>query len=413
VPRPLVPEPGEVIPMSRSALVAITMARKPIAGGSIAENALKYGTGPIHIEATRIAATDGYQKAWDKPVSTNITSGTYVHGTQVVTDLSAYRPSGRWPANLVVQHTPTCRPDACHPSCAVADIDGQDPDNRPGSQFFLNLVGDGSDALPDELVAYLRRMVTVDGGDCLTVPDLDGCDLSGLPSDHHHAAIVRGEPTPDQAKNLLRTLRPGGHLFVAAPEHRPTGHVGACRVEDAGFEVRDCILWVRDAGHVHYVPKASTAEREAGLAHLPEKSFAPSGGAQGALAAAEDEGAGDEAEYGGAGDLGFNRITRRRNTHPTPKPKALMARLLRTVPSDRGPILDPFVGSGTTLIACLETGHDGIGIEREAEYLEIADARVRHWNTAVAAWDAARIESDHVPTSDEESEVDLNDFLGL
>jgi hypothetical protein len=399
--------------MPRSALVAITLARKPIAEGSIAENAVKYGTGPINIQATRIAASDGYQKAWDRPVSTNITSGTYVHGTQVTTDLSAYRPSGRWPANLVVQHTPSCRPDACDPSCAVADIDGQDPDNRPGSQFFLNLVGDGSDALPDELVAYLRRMVTVDGGDCLTVPDLDGCDLSGLPSDHHHAAIVRGEPTPDQAKDLLRTLRPGGHLFVAAPEHRPTGHVGACRVEDAGFEVRDAILWVRDAGHVHYVAKAATSEREAGLAHLPEKSFAPSGGAQNALAAAEEAGAGDEAEYGGEGDLGFNRITRRRNTHPTPKPKALMARLLRTVPSDRGPILDPFVGSGTTLIACLETGHDGIGIEREAEYLEIADARVRHWNAALAAWDAARIESEYVSTSGEDSEVDLNDFLGL
>jgi DNA modification methylase len=71
------------------------------------------------------------------------------------------------------------------------------------------------------------------------------------------------------------------------------------------------------------------------------------------------------------------------------------------------------VGSGTTLIACIETGHDGIGIEREAEYLEIADARVRHWNAALAAWDAARIESDHVSTSGEESEVDLNDFLGL
>ncbi|NBR00849.1 MAG: site-specific DNA-methyltransferase [Actinobacteria bacterium] len=141
--------------------------------------------------------------------------------------------------------------------------------------------------------------------------------------------------------------------------------------------------------------------------------FAPSGGAQNALAAADEEGAGDEAEYGGEGDLGFNRITRRKNVHPTIKPKGLMARLLRTVPSDRGPVLDPFMGSGTTMISCLETGHDGIGIEREAEYLEIADARVRHWNTAVAAWDAARIESEHVPTTTESTEVDLNDFLGL
>lgn len=399
--------------MSRSALIAITMARKPVSEGSIAENAVEHGTGPINIEATRIPATDGYQKAWDRPVSTNIGGGTYIHGTQVVTDLSSYRPSGRWPANLVVQHTPSCRDGVCDPSCAVADLDGQDIDNRPGSEFFLNLPSDGSNALPDALIAYLRCMVTIEGGSCLVIRDLEESDLSRFPPDHHHAAIVRGEPTPEQAVDLLRTLRPGGHLFVAAPEHRPTGHVGACRVEDAGFEVRDCILWVRDAGHVHYVAKASTAEREAGLAHLPEKMFAPSGGAQNALAAADEEGAGDEAEYGGEGDLGFNRITRRKNVHPTIKPKGLMARLLRTVPSDRGPVLDPFMGSGTTMISCLETGHDGIGIEREAEYLEIADARVRHWNTAVAAWDAARIESEHVPTTTESTEVDLNDFLGL
>jgi len=434
--------------MTQQALIAITMARKPIAEGSVVANVLRYGTGAINIEATRIAATDGYQKMWDRPVRTNITSGTYVMGPQVRTDLSAYRPSGRWPANLVVQHTPSCRMVGtressfgggakasggfvqgyehgsgfvgrtvevpvwdCAPSCAVCDIDAQDPDNSPGSQFFLNLSSDGSNALPDDLVAYLRRMVTVEGGSCVVLRDLDESDMSNFPSDHHHAAIVRGEPTPEQAADLLRTLRPGGHLFVAAPEHRPTGHVGACRVEDAGFDVRDCILWVRDAGHVHYVPKTATAEREAGLAHLPERAFAPSGGAQNALAAAEENGG--DPEYGGDGDLGFNRITKRRNSHPTVKPKALMARLLRTVPADRGPVLDPFMGSGTTMIACLETGHDGVGIEREAEYMEIADARVRHWNTAVAAWDAATIVSDHVSADGAVPETTLEDLLGL
>jgi hypothetical protein len=738
--------------MPKSALITITLARKSIACGSIAENSVKYGTGALHIEATRISATDS-------------TKHPCVRSTPGNTNLSAYRPTSRWPANLVVQHTPRCTSNVCDTTCAVTDIDAQDPVNAPGNQFFLNLPSDGSNALPDELVAYLRRMVTIEGGSCVVIRDLEESDLSNFPSDYHHAAIVRGEPTPEQAADLLRTLRPGGHLFVAAPEHRPTGHVGACRIEDVGFEIRDCILWVRGAGHVHYVPKAATAEREAGLRHLPEKMFAASGGAQNALAAAEEEGVGDEAEYGGEGDLGFNRITKRRNSHPclhpdalvlteygyrpisemsvgdkvysadgrfhpvehvshhpytspdlfeiqvygtnystlasdnhpfliwrptrsgrrvvggevawlpadqiregdytmtpdlaepecaeshdldwwfvfglwvaegvaqraghgksvypsftlhadetslvdrirsvfkhvsvgvypkppskavqvmafdpeagarfvelagrgastkcldpsvwtlprrvrqailegflagdggrvrsywqaktvspdlssqlrllassvgfkvslyvhpptegagigsrkfqrmlpvhqlhlydidgkhgvpgsrkpsrptsvvhdgvqytlayvkkvnrvpykgevwnlsvegsptfqvavgmshnTVKPKALMARLLRTVPSDRGPVLDPFMGSGTTMLACLETGHDGIGIEREAEYLEIADARVRHWNTAVAAWDAATIESDHVPAVGDDADTSIEDLLGL
>lgn len=402
--------------MTQKALIAITMARKPLAEGSVSANALRYGTGAINIEATRIAATDGYQTAWDKPVRTNITSGTYVHGTQVQTDLSAYRPSGRWPANLVVQHLNGCAGgDAswtCVPDCPVADIDAQDPDNAPGTTFFLNLDHGGDDDIPPDLVAYLVRMTTVDGGSCLGPLDLDAHpNLASEPDGHYHSAIVRGEPTPEQAEALLRVLRPGGYVFVVAPERRPSGHIGACRVEDAGFEVRDCILWVRAPGHVHYVAKPSTSEREAGLAHLPERAFAPSGGAQNALAAAEENG--DEAEYGGDGDLGFNRITKRKNTHPTIKAKTLMARLLRTVPADRGPVLDPFMGSGTTMVACLETGHDGIGIEREAEYIEIADARVRHWNTAVAAWDAATIVSDHVPADGGAATTTLEDLLGL
>ena len=53
-----------------------------------------------------------------------------------------------------------------------------------------------------------------------------------------------------------------------------------------------------------------------------------------------------------------------------------MVRLLADVPKGRGPILDCFMGSGTTGIACLRTGHDFIGIEKDAGYFEIAKARI-------------------------------------
>ena len=371
---------------SNPALLTITVARKPVACGSIAENVLKYETGALNIEATRIPSRSS--------------------------DTSPNQMLDRWPANFVLQHAPSCREGWCGVGCAVADIDAQDADNSPGSLFFLNIPAN-TGFLPPPLMGYLQRLTTVAGGHCLMLGILDGASLDGEVSGHYHSAIVKGEPTQEQAQELLRVLRPGGHLLLVAPDHRPSGHVGACRAEDAGFEIRDCILWAREAGHVHYVPKPSTAEREAGLGHLPERSFAPSGGAQDALAAAESSGEGGTAEYGGAGDIGYNRITRRRNSHPTIKPKTLMARLLRTVPSGNGPVLDPFMGSGTTMLACLETGHDGIGIEREAEYIEIADARVRHWNAAQAAWDAARIESEHQPAESGSPETTLEDLLGL
>ena len=39
-------------------------------------------------------------------------------------------------------------------------------------------------------------------------------------------------------------------------------------------------------------------------------------------------------------------------------------------------MLDPFAGSGTTLVACERLGFDSIGIEREAEYVEIIKRRI-------------------------------------
>ena len=60
------------------------------------------------------------------------------------------------------------------------------------------------------------------------------------------------------------------------------------------------------------------------------------------------------------------------NPHPTLKPLALMRHLVRLVTPPGGICLDPFMGSGTTGVACLEEGFDFIGIEKEGEYFRIA-----------------------------------------
>jgi len=65
-----------------------------------------------------------------------------------------------------------------------------------------------------------------------------------------------------------------------------------------------------------------------------------------------------------------------RHTHPTVKPTDLMAWLVRLVTPPGGIVLDPFAGSGSTLVAAKREGFQYIGIEREAEYVEIAKARV-------------------------------------
>ncbi len=64
------------------------------------------------------------------------------------------------------------------------------------------------------------------------------------------------------------------------------------------------------------------------------------------------------------------------NTHPTVKPTDLMRYLCRLVTPRGGVVLDPFMGSGSTGKAAVAEGFRFIGIEREAEYVEIARARI-------------------------------------
>ena len=61
--------------------------------------------------------------------------------------------------------------------------------------------------------------------------------------------------------------------------------------------------------------------------------------------------------------------------HPTQKPVALMEWCLGFLPN-ADTILDPFMGSGTTLVACAKMGRRGIGIELDPDYFDIACKRV-------------------------------------
>jgi len=83
-------------------------------------------------------------------------------------------------------------------------------------------------------------------------------------------------------------------------------------------------------------------------------------------------------------DTGYESPTRmdgkpcavQRNHHPTVKPTDLMRYLCRLVTPPGGVVLDPFTGSGSTGKAAILEGFRFIGIEREAEYVEIAKARI-------------------------------------
>ncbi|HHY16393.1 MAG TPA: hypothetical protein GX521_10005, partial [Firmicutes bacterium] len=65
------------------------------------------------------------------------------------------------------------------------------------------------------------------------------------------------------------------------------------------------------------------------------------------------------------------------NKHPTVKPLKLMRYLCRLVTPPNGIVLDPFAGSGTTLLAAKQEGFSFIGIEKEKDYVDIAEKRLQ------------------------------------
>lgn len=66
------------------------------------------------------------------------------------------------------------------------------------------------------------------------------------------------------------------------------------------------------------------------------------------------------------------------NIHPTVKPTSLMEYLIKLVTPVNGTVLDPFMGSGSTGKAAIRNNFNFVGIEREEEYMKIAEARIKN-----------------------------------
>jgi len=111
------------------------------------------------------------------------------------------------------------------------------------------------------------------------------------------------------------------------------------------------------ASRFFYCAKASKSERNRGLEGMPEK----------------------ETYVGHVSPTPMRdhrEQVMRANHHPTVKPVALMEYLIKLITPPNGIVLDPFMGSGTTGVACKRLGFNFTGIELNDEYFEIAKRRI-------------------------------------
>ncbi len=152
---------------------------------------------------------------------------------------------------------------------------------------------------------------------------------------------------------MLRVLRSDGAIFYNHKWRVQNGLLQDRHEIVEGFPVRQIIIWHR-AGGINFNPGYFLPDYEVVyLIAKPDFKLAPKANAVGCVWRIKQES---------------------NNPHPAPFPVDLAARCIESVGA--GPVLDPFMGSGTTAIAAERAGVGWIGIEKAPEYVELAYDRL-------------------------------------
>ena len=261
----------------------ICMARKPLSEKSVAENCLKWGTGGINIDESRVEYTDkkDYESAkWGgagKPPS----EASWKMQSKVVFDTRTNQ--GRFPANLIHDNSEEVR--ECFPET--------------------------------------KSIKSARGG----------------------------------ARN------DGTTVYQKIPQNIEMNY--ECGFNDSGNASRFF-------KSIIYTAKASKSERNRGCEELEEKQYSYDGREKQGY---DDNDPEQQRLKDAAQAYGAVKV-KKSNFHPTVKPIALMEYLIKMVTPKGGIVLDPFMGSGSTGVACKKNGYNFIGIELEPDYIKIAEARI-------------------------------------
>lgn len=248
------------------------LVRKPISEKTVAKNVEKWGVGGLNIDGCRIETDELKNKVYNNSGKDLSWGGTYGKGTVQGNHI------GRFPANLVLSHSPLCTEDACDMfECPVKQLDEQSGTLKSGSHTNITTRKNNGNSM--------------------------------------------GKPTG------VRGLRHG----------------------DSG-----------GASRFFYVAKPSRREKNAGTDMSQAKAIGARPKSGDMTGKFPDH---DQRERVG-------------NFHPTVKPIKLMRYLIRMITPKGGVVLDPFTGSGTTGVAALQEGMRFLGVEREADYVAIAEKRI-------------------------------------
>jgi modification methylase len=179
-----------------------------------------------------------------------------------------------------------------------------------------------------------------------------------------------------------RVLEPGGRVAVNVANlgRRPylaLNHRVAALLEDLGFLLRGEIVWQKAQGAGGSCAWGSwCSARNPTLRDIHEYVVVASKGSFRRLRLGEDTISRREFLEATVSVWNIAPASARRIGHPAPFPVELPRRLIELYTFREDLVLDPFMGSGSTAVAAVESGRHFVGYETEPAYLEIARARV-------------------------------------
>jgi site-specific DNA-methyltransferase (adenine-specific) len=197
--------------------------------------------------------------------------------------------------------------------------------------------------------------------------NVDGCRVGRGTDD------VSGWSHTGSKASENRAMSGGNYARDAKPDAE--GRWPANLIHDGSEEATGLL---GDAARFFYCPKASKADRDEGCEGMEERDRADQSAWVRKCNVCGDTFCDPKTSkpHCGHDDFSFVSPSPRRNHHPTVKPTELMRYLCRLVTPPNGIVLDPFTGSGSTGKAAVLEGFQFIGIEREAEYVDLARARI-------------------------------------
>jgi hypothetical protein len=363
----------------KPALEPITMARKPLTG-TVAACVLQHGTGALNVDGCRIAAGDGYT---ENAVTQGINTARTSYAPAGVRRTFEPSTAGRWPANLITDGSeevvglfPAEARSSCGGGKAANAKAGYSGGFRPDHDSSASQYFDTGSA---------ARFFKQCKGYNETWPDLS--NHSELASTAENCSNQSRQSVASALSDAATWALQGATCSKVslAPSTSATGSElrQLCESVITAIQSIGPRFWreSKPAKLTLTLSHASFAvtREQTGITTITASHWKSDGSAEpvtfnitGTNTEAGDRVSAPRAFY----TAKATRAERQGVTHPTVKPLDLMAYLCRLVTPPGGIVLDPFMGSGTTIKAALSEGFNAIGIERDPAYFAMAEHRM-------------------------------------